>query len=71
MYQNDVFIRRSRIYRPHFETEKALGIYFVQCDTNDVRIPHALCIEKKIACTTSSVSEKGDMDSENHKYVVW
>ena len=64
MYQNDVFILRSRIYRPHFETEKAHGIYFVRCGT---------CIVycEKIVCTTSLVSEKGDMDSENHKYVVW
>ena len=31
---------------------------------NDGTIPHALCIEKNMG-TTSSVSERGDMDSEN------
>ena len=43
---------RSMIYRLHFETEK---------DMNDVIILHALCIEKTL-CTTSSVSERGDME---------
>ena len=59
---------RSRICR-HLETEKVLGTYFVRCDMNDVTIPHALCIEKTL-CTTSSVSERGDMDSENHSVVI-
>ena len=36
---------------------------------NDVAIPHALCNEKTL-CTTSSVSERVDMDSENHSVVI-
>ena len=36
---------------------------------NDVTIPHA-CVLRKTLCTTSSVSERGDMDSENHSVVI-
>ena len=36
---------------------------------NDGTIPHALCIEKNMG-TTSSVSERGDMDSENHSVMI-
>ena len=35
---------------------------------NDVTIPHAFVLRKTL-CTTSSVSERGDMDSENHSVV--
>ena len=31
---------------------------------NDVTIPHAFVLRKTL-CTTSSVSERGDIDSEN------
>ena len=41
-----------------------LGTEFAQCNMNDVTIPHVLCIKKKL-CTTSSVSERGDINSEN------
>ena len=42
---------------------------FVLCGMSDVIIPHALCIEKTL-CTTSSVLERGNMDSENHSVVI-
>ena len=29
------------------------------------------CVLRKTLCTTSSVSERGDMDSENHSVVIW
>ena len=60
----------SSICRFHFEMDNVLGTDFVRCDMNDVTILHALCIEKTL-CTTSSVSERGDMDSENHSVVIW
>ena len=41
-------MRRSRICSLYFKTETIFGKYFVQCDMNDVTIPHALCIEKHI-----------------------
>ena len=28
------------------------------------------CVLRKTLCTTSSVSERGDMDSENHSVVI-
>ena len=31
-----------------FEADKELSTYFIRCDMNDIRIPHALCIEKSI-----------------------
>ena len=43
---------------------------FFISDIIDVTITHVLCIEKKTLCTTSSISEKGDMDTENHSVVV-
>ena len=46
MQQQDSFLYRSRICRFHFETDEVLGTDFVRCDMNDVKIPHALCIEK-------------------------
>ena len=52
----------------HFETDKVLGTDFVWWDMNDVTIPHAFVLRKTL-CTTSSVSERGDMDSENHSVV--
>ena len=66
MQQKDAFMSRSRIFRFHFETDKT---DCVRCDINDVTISYALCIEKKL-CTTSSVSEGGDMDSENRSVVI-
>ena len=36
---------------------------------NDDTIPHAFVLRKTL-CTTSSVSERGDMDSENHSVVI-
>ena len=36
---------------------------------NDVTIPHAFVLRKTL-CTTSSVSERGDMDSENHSVLI-
>ena len=57
MNQKDAFMLRSRICRLHFET--------VQYDMNDVTIPHAFAL-----CTTSSVSERGDMDSENPEHRI-
>ena len=53
----------------HFETDKVLGTDFVWWDMNDVTIPHAFVLRKTL-CTTSSVSERGDMDSENHSVVI-
>ena len=53
---------RSMIYRLHFETGKVIGT-----DMNDVTIPYAL---RKTLCTTSSVSERGDMEPENHSVVI-
>ena len=60
---------RIRICRLHFETGKVLFTYFVRCDMNGVTIPHAFVLRKTL-CTTSSVSERGDMDSENHSMVI-
>ena len=60
---------RSRICRLQFETDKILCTYFVRCDMNDVTIPHAFVLRKTLR-TTSSVSESGDMDSENHSVVI-
>ena len=64
MHQKDAFMLRSKICRLHFETDKLLGTYFVRYDMNDVTITHAFVLRKTL-CTTSSVSERGDMDSEN------
>ena len=36
---------------------------------NDFTIPHAFVLRKTL-CNTSSVSERGDMDSENHSVVI-
>ena len=36
---------------------------------NDVRIPHTIVLRKTL-CKTSSVLERGDMDSENHSVVI-
>ena len=36
---------------------------------NDVTIPHPVVLIKTL-CTKSSVSERGDMDSENHILVI-
>ena len=36
MHQKDAFRFRRRICRFHFETDKALGTYFILCDINDV-----------------------------------
>ena len=69
MHQKDAFMFRSRIYRFHFETDKVLCTDFVRCDMNDVTIPHAFVLRKTL-CSTSSVSERGDMDSENHSVVI-
>ena len=69
MHKKDAFLLRSRICRLHFETDKILCTYFVRCDMNDVTIPHAFVLRKTL-CTTSSVSERGDMDSENHSVVI-
>ena len=69
MHEKDVFMFRIRICRFHFETDKVVRIDFVWCDMNDATIPYALCIEKNTG-TASSVSEWGDMDSENHSVVI-
>ena len=69
-FQKDAFMFWSRVCRFYFETDKVLGADFVRCDMNNVTIPYALCIEKKTLCTSSSVSERGDMDSENHSVVI-
>ena len=53
-----------------FETDKVHGTDFVQCDINEVTIPHALCIEKKYCVLLISFRE-GDMESENHSVVIW
>ena len=42
--------------------------YFVHI-LYDVTIPHAFVLRKTL-CTTSWVSERGDMDSENHSVVI-
>ena len=57
MHQKDVLILRSRICRLDFEAEKVLGTDLLQCDMNDVTIPHALCIEKKIVYYVISFRE--------------
>ena len=59
----------SRICRFHFKTDKVLGTDIVRCDLIDVTIPHVFCDEKTF-CTTSSVSERGGMDSENYSVVI-
>ena len=43
--------------------DKVLCTYFARSDMNDLTIPHAFVLRKTL-CTTSSVSERGDMDSE-------
>ena len=65
MHQKDAFMLRSRMCSLHFEKDKVLCTDFVRCDMNDVTILHAFVLRKTL-CTTSSVSERGDMDSENH-----
>lgn len=35
------------------------------CDMNEVTIPHELCIEKKTFCTTSSVSERVELQYQD------
>ena len=37
---------------------------------NDITIPHALCIEKKIVYYVISFKE-GAVESENHSVVIW
>ena len=56
---------RNMNYRLHFETDKVLCTYFVRFDRN---LMH--CVLRKTLCTTSSVSERGDMDSESHSVVI-
>ena len=65
MHKKDAFMFRSRICRFHFERDKLIGTDFVLCNVNDFTIPHVLTL-----CTSSSVSERGDMDSENHSVVI-
>ena len=69
MHQKDAFMLRSRMCRLHFEKDKVLCTDFVRCDMNDVTILHAFVLRKTL-CTTSSVSERGDMDSEKHSVVI-
>ena len=69
MLQKYAFMLKSRICRLHFETDKVLCTYFVRYDKNDVTMPDAFVLRKTL-CTTSSVSERGDMDSENHRVVI-
>ena len=71
MHQKDGFMLMSRMCRLYFEKDIGLALctYFVRCDMNDVTIPHAFVLRKTL-CTTSSVSERGDMDSENHSVVI-
>ena len=57
MHQKDVLMLRSRICRLDFETEKVLGTDLLKCDMNDLTIPHALCIEKKIVYYVISFRE--------------
>ena len=40
------------------QTEKDLGTDFVQCDMNDVTIPHELCIEKNMVYHVISFREE-------------
>ena len=69
MLQKYAFMLKSRICRLHFETDKVLCTYFVLYDKNDVTMPDAFVLRKTL-CTTSSVSERGDMDSDNHSVVI-
>ena len=49
------------------------GINFAPCDMDNVTIVTHDILEKKhcvLLCTTSSVSERGDMDSENYNEVI-
>ena len=62
--QKDAFMLRSRICRFIWKLIK-----YIRCDMNDVTIPHAFVLRKTL-CTTSSVSERGDIDSENHSVVI-
>ena len=54
----------SMNYRLHFETDKVLCTDFVRCDKMTSQyLMH--CVLRKTLCTTSSVSVRGDLDSEN------
>lgn len=49
------------------EQMNVFAIYCARCDIDDVTIPDVWCIGDKhcVRCTTLSVSEKYDLDSEN------
>ena len=46
------------------------GKDMVKCDTDDVPESLALCIREKTLCSTLSVLERDDMNSENHRLVI-